>query len=157
MEYTSAFDLCKQTVAKCVTLAHLYDSKINSVYTNSSNSQWTETLTQGPVANVALPHTYHRHEPLAFHSGRFSDAELGCSTIERKSYVVLTAVERSHWLTAFLSDFDLFKDHDNLIFIFYPTNVMLKIRIGSLRKTRRWGVRMSAYNYIFVHIGGTDS
>lgn len=89
------------------------------------------------MSELYLPHAEQAHDPLVFHSDRFSAAHLGWSTFEKESYAVLTSVEGSHWLAAFPAGFGLFTDHNNLIFIFDPAAVTPDIGQGALRKVLR--------------------
>lgn len=154
---TSAFDACKHAISDRVTLAHRDEDKRLCVYTDASDSHWSGMITQVPNADLSLPHSEQRHEPLAFHSGRFDPTQMGWSTIEKEAYAVLASVERSHWLAACPAGFDLYTDHNNLIFIFDPTTLMPDIGQVALRKVLPWAVRMSAYDYVCYHISGTDN
>lgn len=77
--------------------------------------------------------------------------------MEKEAYAVLTCIERSYWLAAFPSGFDLFTDYNNLIFIFNPTTATPDIGLGALRNVLRWAVRMSRYNYEYIHIRGDEN
>lgn len=154
---SDAFAACKDAIAARVTLAHRDESKRLCIYTDASDSHWSGIVTQVPIEDLSKPHAEQPHEPLAFHSGRFSATELGWSTLEKEAYAVLASVERSHWLAACPAGFDLFTDHNNIIFLFDPTAIMPDIGQGTLRKVLRWAVRMSAYNYCCIHIRGEDN
>lgn len=154
---THAFEACKKAIADRVTLAHRDDTKRLCIYTDASDTHWSGIVTQVPLSDTSLSHLEQAHDPLAFHSGRFSETQLGWSTLEKEAYAVLASVERSHWLAACPAGFDLFTDHNNLIFIFDPMAVMPDIGQGALRKVLRWAVRMSSYNYVCIHIRGPDN
>lgn len=49
---------------------------------------------------------------------------MGWSTVEKEAYAVLASVERSHWLSACPAVFDLYTDHNYLLFIFDPTTII---------------------------------
>lgn len=140
-----------------VTLAHRDESKRLCIYTDASDTHWSVIVTQVLFSDLPLPHSKQAHEPLAFHSGRFSPTQIGWSTVEKEAFAVLAAVERSHWLAAFPAGFDLFTDHNNLIFIFDPMRIMSDIGQGTLRNVLRWAVRMSTYNYVCIHIRCADN
>lgn len=82
---------------------------------------------------------------------------MGWSKIEKKAYAVLESVERSHWLADCPEGFDIYKDHNNHIFIFDPTEMMQDIGQGALRKVLRWAVRMFYYKYVCIHILDSDN
>lgn len=154
---TQSFERCKTAIADRVTLAHRDESKRLCIYTDASDTHWSGIVTQVPLTDISLPHSDQAHDPLAFHSGVFSATQIGWSTVEKEAYAVLASIERSHWLAACPAGFDLYTDHNNLIFIFDPAAVMPDIGQGALRKVLRWAVRMSAYNYVCIHISGTDN
>lgn len=66
-------------------------------------------------------------------------------------------MEFSHCLATFPEDFALYTDHNNLIFIFHPIAMMPDIFQSSLSKLLRWAARMSSYNYVSIHISGSDN
>lgn len=71
--------------------------------------------------------------------------EPGWSTLEKEAYAVLDSIERSNWLESAEDGFDLFTDHNNLIFIFDPLSLHPDVGLSSLGKVLRWAVRLSAY------------
>lgn len=152
--FTEAFDAFKKSIAKRVTLAHRDESKRLFIYNDDSDTHWSGIVTQVPFDDISVAHQDQAHDPLAFHSGRFSPTQLGWSKLEKEACAVLASAQRSHWLAACPAGFDLFTDHDNLIFLFDPVAVMSDIGQGSLRKVLRWTVRMSAYNYVCIQIRG---
>ena len=62
-----------------------------------------------------------------------------------------------HWIAATPSGFDLYTDHNNLIFLFDPLSVVPDLSQTTLRKVLRWAVRLSIYNYTCFHIKGSDN
>jgi len=142
----NAFEQCKAALAKQVTLSHRDDSKRLCVYTDASDIAWSGIVTQVPHTDLPNPHRNQRHEPLAFLSGKFDATQLGWSTLEKEAFAVLASFERMHWLTATPGGFDLYTDHNNLIFLFDPLSVVPDLSQTSLRKVLRWVVRLSMYN-----------
>ena len=53
--------------------------------------------------------------------------------------------------------FDLYTDHNNLIFLFDPLSVVADMSQTTLRKVLRWAVRLSLYQYTCFHITGEDN
>lgn len=53
--------------------------------------------------------------------------------------------------------FDLYTDHNSLIFIFDPLAVMPDLGQEGKRKVLRWAVRLYAYNSVCFHIRGEDN
>ena len=58
----------------------------------------------------------------------------------------MASLERMHWLLADPQGFDLYTDHNNLIYIFNSTSVVTDISQTSSRKVLRWAVRLLVYN-----------
>ena len=152
-----AFNNCKNAVAHQVTLSHPDPKKRLCVYTDASDYVWSGIVTQTPREDIHLDHVDQRHQPLSFLSGHFTGSELGWSILEKEAYAIMATVERMHWLLATPSGFDLFTDHHNLIFIFDPVAVMPDLSQSSVRKVLRGAVKLSAYNYMCIHIRGIDN
>lgn len=155
--HSSAFNDCKNAIIHRATLSHRDTTKRLCLYTDASESHWSGILTQVPYTQLQLPHAKQDHEPLAFHSGRFSGAQVTWSTIEKEAFSVLASTERAHWLASTPDGFDLFTDHNNLVFIFDPCAVVPNINQATIRKVLRWAVRLSTYNYVCFHIKGENN
>lgn len=154
--HTAAFEACKNTTANRVTLAHRYETERLCINTNASDSHCSGIITQVPRDQLSLPYAEQSHEPLAFHSSRFSTTHLGWLAVENEAFVVLASIERSHCLASCSDGFDLYTDHSNMIFIFDPLSVAPNLRQAAVRKVLRWAVRLSAYKYVCLHIKGED-
>ena len=152
-----AFESCKHALAHQVTLAHRDSTKRLCVYTDASDTAWSGIITQVPHAHVHRSHAEQDHAPLAFLSGRFNATQLGWSVLEKEAYAVLTTLDRMHWIVATTDGFDLYTDHNNLIFLFDPLSVVPDLSATTLRKVLRWAVRLSMYRYTCYHIKGDDN
>jgi transposase InsO family protein len=152
-----AFDDCRGALAHQVTLAHRDDAKRLCIFTDASDTAWSGILTQVPFHDTCKPFSEQNHVPLGFLSGRFSQTQLGWSTLEKEAYAVMATLTRMHWLASCPSGFDLFTDHNNLIFLFDPLSVVPDLSQTSLRKVLRWAVQLSVYNYTCVHIKGAEN
>lgn len=62
-----------------------------------------------------------------------------------------------HWVLSNPDGFDIFTDHNNLVFLFDPLSVVPDIYQTTLRKVLRWATRLSAYNYTCVRIEGVEN
>ena len=141
----------QDALAHQVTLAHRDPSKRLCVYTDASDMAWYGIITQVPHAHVHWSHVEQEHSPLAFLCGRFEATQLGWSVLEKEAYAVLTTLERMHWIVANPDGFDLYTDHDNLIFLFDPLSVVPDLSATSLRKVLRSAVRLRMYRYTCYH------
>lgn len=77
--------------------------------------------------------------------------------MEKEAFAVLASFERSHWLAVCPAGFDLYTDHNNLLFPFDPAAIMSDIWQGVLRKVLQSAVRMTAYNYVCILIRSSDN
>ena len=152
-----AFEACKKSFASQVTLAHRDPTQRLCVYTDASDLAWAGILTQVPMLDVAKPHKQQGHAPLAFLSGRFDKTQLCWAVLEKEAYAVMNTIDRMHWLAATPDGFDLYTNHNNLIFLFDPLAVVDDMSQSSLRKVLRWAVNLSVYNYTCYHIKGEDN
>ena len=151
------FANCKSAIANQVTLAHRDTTKRLCFYTDASDTTWSAFLSQVPFSNLQLPCLHQHHQPLAFLSGRFNDVQLRWSTIEKESFAIIASVKRLHWLLAPPEGFDIYTDHNNLIFIFDPLHVLPDLFQSSVKKVLRLAVMLSLYNYTCVHLKGQDN
>ena len=149
-----AFDACKHAIRNQITLAHRDYTKRLCLFTDASDTIWAAFLSQVPPSALHLPVDQQPHEPLAFLSGRFNDTQLRWSTLEKEAFAIVTATRRLHWLLATNDGFDIFTDHNNIVFIFDPLSLTTDLSQSSVRKVLRWAVLMSLYNYTCVHIKG---
>lgn len=69
----------------------------------------------------------------------------------------MSTIDGMHWLSATPSGFNLYIDHNNLIFLFDPLAVVDDMSQSSLRKVLRWAVNLSVYNYTCYHIKVEDN
>ena len=153
----SAFESSKAALAKQVTLSHRDPLRRLCVYTDASDEVWSGIVTQVPYQDLDKPRKDQNHEPLAFLSSRFDSTQLGWATMEKEAFAVLATLGRMHWIVATPEGFDLYTDHNNLIFLFDPLFVVADLSQGTLRKVLRWAVKLSMYNYTCFHIKGLDN
>lgn len=114
-------------------------------------------VTQVPVVDLSTPHAKQRHQPIWFLSGSFTSSSFRWSTLEKEASVIMSTVERMHWLLAIPDGFDLFTDQHNLIFIFSPSTVSTGLFQLSMHKVLHWAARLSVYNYTCAHIAGVGN
>ena len=155
--HTESFERCKKALANQCTLTYRDNSKRLCLYTDSSDTVWSGILTQVPHMDLELPFEKQRHEPLAFLSGRFDDTEMRWAIIEKEAYAVKASCERMRWLLGTPDGFNLYTDHNNLIFIFDPLSLVPDLSASSVKKVLRWAVSLSTFNYVCFHIPGTKN
>ena len=152
-----SFEACRSALRERVTLCHRDETKRLCFYVDASDTHWAGVVTQIPFSHVHQSHAEKQHDPLAFLSGHFTPTQLRWSTIEKEAFSVMATIERMHWLASSPAGFDLFTDHNNLIFIFDPLSLSPDLSQTSIRKVVRWAVRLCAYNYTCIHISGADN
>ena len=155
--HAQAFQACKDALAKRVTLAHRDIEKRLCVFTDASEFFWGGIVTQIPTGDITKAHVEKSHEPLAFISGKFNSTQIRWSTLEKEGFAIMETLRRMHWIVATSKGFDLFTDHNNLIFMFDPLAVQPDLSVSSTRKVLRWAIKMCIYNYTCVHIRGEEN
>lgn len=146
----------KDALANQVCLANRDAQKKISFYTDASDYGWSAMAQQAPMSDLRNHHRDQRHKSLDFLSGRFSKAQQRWPTIQKDSYVVVASLDRLHYLSATLGGFYLYRDPNNLIYLFDPLSEVSYLGHTSLRKFLWWAVKQSEYNYTWFHISGDD-
>jgi RNase H-like domain found in reverse transcriptase len=89
---------CKESLLHTATLAHPSPDLRLCLYTDASQDYWSSMATQVPPADLELPRSEQRHEPLAFLSGSFTRAIRRWAIIEKEAYEIVVSCERLDWL-----------------------------------------------------------
>lgn len=152
-----SFQNWKHALAHKVTLSHRDETQRLCFYTDAPDLVWSGIVTQVPLEYLCQPHAAQRHSLLAFCSGKFNKTQFGWSILEKEAFAVLATLDRMHWLAASPAGFDLFTDHNNLIFLFDPLSIVPDLSQTSMRKVLRWAVKLNIYSYTCFHIKGTDN
>lgn len=69
--------------------------------------------------------------------------EAGWSILEKETFAVLETLDRKRWLATTPNAFDLYTDHNDLIFLFDPLSVVPVLSLMSLCKVFPWTVLLS--------------
>lgn len=80
---------------------------------------------------------------------------MGWSALEKEAFDLWMTFKKPHWLTCTPAGFDLFIDHNNLIFIFDPLAVHPHLELLEQRKLLLWAVRLTSYNFTCGNVRGT--
>lgn len=88
---------------------------------------------------------------------RFGTAQQGRLAIEKETYAVLASVDCMHRIAACPAGFDIYTDHENLVFLYDHFSIVPDLSQISIRKVLSWVVCFSLYKYTFVHIKETDN
>lgn len=76
------------------------------------------------------------------------------SVLQIESFAVMNTLDRMYWVVATPEVFEVYTDHNNLIFLFDPLAVVPDMSQTTLRKVLRWAVKLSVYNHKCFHIKG---
>ena len=101
---------------------------------DASETHWAGIATQIQAKDIHVQHSDKRHEPLAFLSGRFTDTQLRWSTMENEAFSVMATIERLHRLASTTDGFDLYPDHNNIVFIFDPLSLVPDLSQAAVQK-----------------------
>lgn len=151
---TSACINCKKVIVHRVTLAYRDEAKWLCTYTDVSDFQWSGIIKEVSDDQSLAPHPEQDHNPLGSHSSCFSTKKTGWFTLSKEALPVLAPTERLHGLATCSEGFHIFTDHNNMIFLFHPIEIIPDIGQAALHKVLRWAVRIFAYNYVCTHIHG---
>lgn len=109
------------------------------------------------MSDVHLPHQEQRHKPLSFLSGRFDKAQLFRSVLEKEACAFMNTLDRMQGLVATPAGFDLYTDHNNLIFLIDLLPVVDDVSQSSNGNVVRKGVKLSLFNYTCHRVRGEDN
>ena len=137
-----SFERFKKALTNQCTLTYRDNSGRLCSYTDSSDTAWSGILTQVPHMDLELPFEKQRHEPLAFLSGKFNDTEMRRTIVEKEACAVKASCESMRWSLGTPDGFNLYTDHNSLIFTFYPLSVVPDLSASSVKKVLRWAVSL---------------
>jgi len=156
-DHLTMYENCKKALANQTMLEHRDPNRRLCLFTDACDRIWSGIVTQVPHEDLKLPFHEQRHGPLAFLSGKFNTTQRGWSIFEKEAFAILASCERMRWLLGDPAGFNLYTDHNNLVFIFDPLRYLPDLSASSVRKVLRWAVAMSWYNYTCFHISGVDN
>lgn len=143
---------------KLVNVSHHRDTtKRLSVFTDASDTNLSDIITQVLISDLDKPQKDYRHEPLDFLSGRFNATKRGWYIVTKEGLAALTTLKRIHWISVVAEGVDIYTNSKNLIFIFDPLLVMVDMSQTSLRKVPRWTVQLCMYKCVCYHKKGEDN
>lgn len=123
-------------------LAHQDGANRLCIYRGASDTLWSGIATRVPPKDLSSDHVHQRHDPLGFLASLFNATQLVWSTLEKEAYGVKATVDRINWLAATLDGFDLYTDHNKVVFIFDPLSAVSDLSKTALRMVLRWAVRL---------------
>lgn len=143
----------KKAVERQVILPHRDITIRICVYTDASELLWSGVVTQVLLADLNKAHGDQTHQPLTFLSGHFSGSQLGWSILDKEAFAIMVTTECLHWLLAKPSGFDLYTDHNNLIFLFDPLAVAPDLSQISKKSPAMGGLSKRLQLYIHSYQG----
>lgn len=151
------FTNCKRAILNQVKLALRGPSKCLSIYTDASDDPSSGIASQIPESDLHMPRVEKCHTLLAFISGRVNATQLRWSVTEKEAFAVVASLTCLHWPAGTSSAFDLYIDHNNLVFLFDTLSSLPDLSQSRARKVPWCAVRLSTYNYVCHHISAEDN
>lgn len=60
--------------------------------------------------------------------------------MEKEVFSLMDTIERMHWIVSDPTGFDIYTDHNNLLFIFDSISIQPDLSLASVRKVLQWDV-----------------
>jgi hypothetical protein len=140
--HQEAFDAIKHAFTQAPILAHFCPSAPCVVETDASD------FAIGMILSQVQPDGGLR--PLAFHSRKFTPAEINYETHDKELLAIVVAVSRwRHYLEGSPHKVKILSDHNNLRY--FATSKILN------RRQARWSMILSEYDFVIHHRAGSLS
>lgn len=156
-DHEQAFSGIQEQLRHMVSTAHRDASKTLCVYTDASDSFWAAAITQCPEKDLKEAVDSQNHEPLAFLSAPFSEAQEHWTTFEKEAFAVVQSFRKMSHLFACDDTTTVFTDHRNLLFTFHPSALDSSLGRHKIMKVIRWAIFLSTFSYTIQHIAGDEN
>lgn len=97
------------------------------------------------------------HSPVAFVLSAFRGSSSRWCTTKKECYAVVSRVIRLAHTLASCSEFSIFTDHKNILFMLSPTRFKANVARHVVHKTQRWALRLAEFNFTVNHIPGESN
>jgi len=157
--HAEAWTTLKQGIADSVTLTSPDEEMDFCLYTDASDNHWGAILTQVPpgwVESQAPPEDWP-HQPVAFLSGSFKNAQMSWPIVGKEAFAVHEACDKLEHFIQRNRGVHIFTDHRNLVYIFDPAGRPAGTSKGTAGRLERWGIALSAVPYIIQHVEGESN
>lgn len=135
--HAAAFYSCETALVSQVTLTYRDPSQRFCINTDACDDKCSGIATQIPSTDVDHPPSEQQNAPLAFLSGRCTVTKSSWAVLEKEVWAVVATLTRLHWLVSTPDVFDLFTDHNKIIFIFDPLSILPDLSTSSVGKVLR--------------------
>ena len=154
--HATAWSKLKQSIVDSVTLTSPNEEMDFCLYTDASDNHWGSILTQVPQGWVEsdIPPEDWPHQPLAFLSGSFKDAQLAWPIVGKEAFAVHESCDKLEHFIQRNRGVNIFTDHRNLVYIFDPAGRPAGTSKGTAGRLERWGIALCAVPYTIQHIEG---
>ena len=140
--HQESFDALKLAFTQAPLLAHFHPTSPCLVETDASD------FAIGMILSQKQPDGKLR--PIAFHSRKFTPAEINYETHDKELLAIIVAVSRwRHYLEGSPHQIKILSDHNNLRY--FSTSKILN------RRQARWAMILSEYDYVIHHRAGSLS
>lgn len=158
-EHGVAFVCLIQAIEEQATLATPDPKKRLCLFTDASELHWSGVLTQvttNEFYSGDKPGNWN-HYPIAFVSGSFRGSSMRWTMPEKESYAIVSSVIRLSHILVVCSEFSIFTDHKNLLYMLSPTRFSSNVARHVVHKVQRWAIRLAEFNFVVEHIPGEDN
>ena len=156
-KHDDAFASIQDSLRNAVTLSHPDNAKETCVFTDASDTHWAAVVTQCDSKDLDKEIGNQRHNPLAFLSSEFKNAEKNWSTFEKEAFAILQVFKKLDYLLLTERPIHVYTDHKNLLFVFNPLSLEPALGRHVVSKVQRWALHLSKFAYTIEHIAGINN
>ena len=143
-QHEETFFNLQYSLKTAVTLSYPDPEKSICIFTDASERFWSGVVTQCNEADLNLPPSEQRHEPLAFLGSQFKGSSLNWSTFEKEGFAVFQTFEKLDYMLLGHARTHVFTDHRNLLFVFAPLALEPSLGRHIVSKVQRWALYLSS-------------
>lgn len=89
----------------------------------------------------------HNHESLSFQLDLFITTQVSWSKFKYEVFSLIAAINKLHCILACPISYDLFTDHNILLYLFDPLTFVPDLTKVTMRKVSPWAVHIPLYNF----------
>jgi RNase H-like domain found in reverse transcriptase len=145
-EEQAAFKDLQAAIMDSMTLAFPDPDKSICVLTDGSDRFCAGLVTQVDEEQLDIPMDEQDHQPLAFLSGEFKDAQLRWTVSEKEGFAIIDTVTKVDYLSLSHDEFSILSDHLNLTYIYNPLSADPTLARHVVHKVQRWAFKMSVFS-----------
>ena len=154
-KHDQAFYDCKEALKNVMCNTHIHSGATLCMFTDASDRFYAALLTQVLNWDENLPVEQQIHLPVSTLSGKFTNSQVGWTTIEKESFPIVKACQDWEYNLLNEKGFRLYTDHDNIVSLFKPETIKPALGRSQLDKVHRWLHILSYFHIISMqHLKG---